>query len=189
MNTISRNEAQSTLETIEQIQRQTRRALAHGGGPFYMMLWGAIWFLGYLANQFLSEQLAGYIWMFLVSLGMIASIAIGWRHARRLRHPTHDARIGLFWLAWIIYSSLIIWLTGAQTDATLLSLIIALFAMFGYVVMGLWLWRPLAWIGIAVTVIAVGAYLLLPDYVDLVMALLGGGTLFVSGLYIYRSWR
>jgi len=30
---------------------------------------------------------------------------------------------------------------------------------------------------------------LAPAYVNLIMALLGGGALFFSGLHIYRTWR
>lgn len=186
---ITREEAQLSLETIERIQRQTRHAIAHGGGPWHMMIWGAIWFLGFLANHFLSPEQAGMTWTVMASAGMIASFVIGWRYGSQMRRPLHDARIGLFWLAWLVNSSVIIYLTQAYRDDTVMSLTIAVLAMFGYVVMGLWLWPPLAWVGIAVTILATVSYALTPNYVNIIMALLGGGTLFFSGLYIYRSWR
>jgi len=186
---LSRDEAQVSLETIARIQRQTRRTVAHGGGPWHMMVWGTIWFLGFLANQFLTPEQAGMIWTIMAGLGMIASFVIGWWYSKKMRRPLQDARIGLFWLAWFVNSSVIVYLTKAYQDATVLNLTIAVLAMFGYVVMGLWLWQPLAWVGIAVTIIATLAYTWMPEYVNLIMALLGGGTLFFSGLYIYRSWR
>jgi len=60
--TMSKDEAQITLETIEKIQQQTRRTLANGGGPIYMMIWGLVWFVGYLGSQYLLPQAAAYVW-------------------------------------------------------------------------------------------------------------------------------
>jgi hypothetical protein len=186
---VSKNEAQTYLQIIEEVQCQARKALAHGGGPFFMMIWGLVWFVGYLGNQFLPSQTAGMLWFGAGMAGMTASFFTGWWISRQLRRPGHDARIGLFWLAWLIYTSLIIGISGAFSDLTLMSVLIAIMAMFGYVVMGLWLWKPLAGVGILVTILAVAAYLLLPGYVNLIMAILGGGVLFISGLYIYHNWR
>ena len=186
---IQQDEAQISLETIERIQQQTRRALAHGGAPFFMMIWGAVWLIGYLGNQYLEPDTAGKLWSGISLLGMVASFLVGWRISGKVRRPGYDTRIGLFWLAWMVYTSLFIWLAGVGPDVTRLSLLIAVSAMFGYVIMGLWLWKPLAWIGIFVTAIAVVSYLFLPDYVNLIMAWVGGGALFFSGLDIYRNWR
>ncbi len=186
---MTRNEAQQSLETIHQVQREIRRTLAIGGAPFYMMLWGAIWFLGYLGSHFLPPKTAGDLWGALVAMGFILSFVIGWKLSTKVRTPGYDARIGIFWLLWIIYTFLIVWLGGFDSNPTLMSLFISIMAMFGYVVMGLWLWTPLTWIGLGVTVIIVLAYILVPAYINLVMAVLGGGVLFFSGLYIYRSWR
>ena len=186
---ITQREAQDSLETIEKIQQQTRRALAHGGGPFFLIIWGVVWMIGYLASQFLDGQTAGMVWMILDAAGIVASIATGWWISRQVRRPAHDARIGMFWLAWLVYAALIIWLTGVYADPALMGLILAVFAMFGYVVMGLWLWRPLVWVGAGITALAIALYLLIPSYANLAMAILGGGTLIVSGLYVYRNWR
>ncbi len=186
---ISQQEAQTSLQTIAEIQQQTRRALAHGGGPFFLIIWGVVWFFGYLASQFLSEQASGMVWMILDVAGIAASILTGWWMSRQVRRPAHDARIGIFWLAWLVYAVLIIWLTGVYADLSLMGVVLAVFAMFGYIVMGLWLWKPIVWVGIGITALAVAFYLFIPNYVNLAMAFLGGGTLFVSGLYIYLRWR
>jgi len=186
---ITQDEAKLSLEAVERIQRQTRRSVAHGGGPWHMMVWGVVWFLGFLANHFLAPAQAGMVWSVMAGIGTILSFVVGWWYGKQMRRPMLDARIGLFWLAWFVNSSVIIYLTKVYQDSTAMSLTIAVLAMFGYVVMGLWLWSPLAWVGISVTVLATLSYALAPEYVNLVMALLGGGTLFFSGLYIYRSWR
>ncbi|HHB90498.1 MAG TPA: hypothetical protein ENK60_04250 [Anaerolineae bacterium] len=186
---ISKDEAQLSLEAIQQVQKDVRRSLARGGGPIYMMLWGAIWFLGYLGEHFLQPALAGKLWMALVAVGFVLSFVIGWRTSTKIRVPGYGPRIALFWLAWIFYTSLIIALFHIPTQPEQMGLFIALMAMFGYVVMGLWIWSFLAWVGILVTVIIVLASTLMPEYTNLIMAILGGGTLGLSGLYIYRSGR
>ncbi len=154
-----------------------------------MMVWGAVWFFGYLGNQFLDTDTAGMLWTALVIPGTIASAWVGRTIARKIRWPSHGTRFALFWLALLAYSGLVISLAGIAAKPMLMKLIIALFAMFGYVTMGLRLWAPLAWIGAAITVISTVSYLLIPSYFCLIMALLGGGTLFFSGLYTLRNWR
>ncbi len=186
---VTRDTAQETLEVIRKIQIQTRRSLAHGGGPYYMMVWGTVWFFGYLGNQFLNPDIAGMLWTALVIPGIVISVVVGRRYSKKVRWLYQDARIGFFWLALLTYSGLAIALTGIAADPVSMSLAIALSAMFGYVIMGIWLWAPLAWIGIAVTTIGIASYLLIPSYFCLIMALMGGGTLFFSGFYISHNWR
>jgi hypothetical protein len=185
---ITREEARESLEAVEEVQRRARRALAHGGGPYYMMLWGVIWFVGYLGNQFLSDKASGILWMVLSGLGMLASVAVGAWISRQVRRKLHDYRIGLFWLALLLYAGLTMW-AAKPSSGEAGSFIVTLFIMFGYVVMGLWMWGPLGWIRIGVTAVATVAYLWVPGYFDLIMAILGGGTLFFSGFYILQNWR
>ncbi len=185
---ISKNEAQDYLETIRTVQQKTRRAIANGGAPFYLMIWGVVWLIGFLSNQYLSAQVAGQVWAVASAAGVIASFVKGWMMSRSIRRPGLDARVGLFWLAWLVYGFLLVWLSGSS-NVTAISLMITVFAMFVYIIMGLWLWRPLAWIGVFVTAVAVAAYLLLPNYVNLIMAWIGGGALFFSGLDMRRHWR
>ena len=187
MNT-TREEARELLAEIREVQARTRRALGQGTGPYHMMIWGAVWFLGYLGSQFLDFETAGMVWTALVIPGMIASALVGGRVALRFRRATYESRLGLFWLALLAYAALIILLTGIA-ERPVLGYVVAMFAMFGYVVMGLWLWTPLAWVGLSVTVIGTVSYLLIPGYFSLIMALMGGGTLFLSGFYMLRAWR
>jgi len=185
---ITKDEAQDYLETIRQVQRQTRRTLARGGTPLYMIIWGMVWFIGYLGNHFLNAETAGLLWLGISVAGFVASFAIGWWTSIRVRSAAHDVRIGLFWIAWVVYTSFVIWLGGVR-DPLQVSVVVSVMAMFGYVVMGLWLWTPLAGIGLGVTAVILLAFLFAPHYLNLVMAFLGGGTLIFIGWYIRRQWR
>ena len=86
------------------------------------------------------------------------------------------------------YGVLWIWI-ARPTSGLEIGVFASTIAMFGYVVLGLWIDLIFLWIGLGVTVLTVGGYLFLPEVFDLWMGVLGGGTLFLSGVYIHRSWR
>ncbi|MFQ5615402.1 MAG: hypothetical protein ACE5GO_02950 [Anaerolineales bacterium] len=185
---ITPDEAQQSLSAIQQVTTQTRRAVAHGGGPYFMFIWGGVWFLGFLTSHFLaSAALLGGIWTTLSGLGMVATFLTGARLGRRVHGPL-GARIGLFWLALTGYGVLWVWLTR-PTSGEQMSMMIVTIAMFGYVVMGLWLGGIFAWVGLGTTALALLGYFLFPTYFNLWMAFLGGGALVGSGVYILRRWR
>ena len=182
------NQALEDLRVIRRVMEQTRRSIAMAGAGYFLIIWGVVWLLGFLNSQFLESPLEGWIWLALDVAGVIATLAVGHRLGTRMRvHP--GWRVALFWLALFGYGFLWGWLSQPM-DAAKSSLYISTVAMFGYVVMGLWLGsRGIAWLGVGVTVLALAGYLLIPAYFFLWMALLGGGALIGSGVYISRRWR
>lgn len=184
---ITREEAERALADIHQAMAQARRTIAYGGAPYYMMLWGVIWFLGYLGGQFLPGPQSGIAWLVLDLFGVVASIWIGYRLSTRVRTPM-GPRLGLLWLAMLVYGVLIVWIAN-PTSSNQLDLLISLVAMLGYVMSGIWIGARLSWVGLLVTALAVLGYFLLPAFFSLWMAVLGGGLIFGSGLYIQRTWR
>jgi hypothetical protein len=184
---VSRDDAQEALASIEQVTLHTKRAIASGSGPYYMILWGIIWFLGFLSDFFVEGITGGWIWVGLVGTGVVLSMAIGVRASSRVR-LIGSKGVAFLPAVIITYSLLVVWisqpLSGEQT-----SLIIVLFAMLGYVLMGI-LVEPVAiWVGIITTILASIGYFLLLPYYSLWMAFLSGGTLVAGGCYILRKWR
>jgi hypothetical protein len=66
---------------------------------------------------------------------------------------------------------------------------IVIFAMLGWIAMGFLLSYSLIKLALFVTALAFGSYYLLPDYFYLCMALLGGGAMIGSAVYIRFRWR
>lgn len=181
------DDALRDLRQIRQVMEQTRRSLAAGGSGQALIIWGLVWVLGFSGDQFLDASIQRWSWLALVTLGIIASLVLGIRQGSKIRGGT-GWRIGAFWFALFLYASLWQWILSPATELPGALFIITV-AMFGYVVMGLWLSNFLTGLGLAVTLLAfVGAYLL-PFYFSIWMALLGGGTLIVSGVYIHARWR
>ncbi len=180
--------ALNDLRVIRQVMEQTRRSIAIGGGGYFMIIWGVVWLVGFLGSQFLTGPAQGWLWLAADALGVIATLVVGYRLGNRMR-VRPGWRLGVFWLALIVYGFLWGWLLQPP-DGMRGALFIVTVAMFGYVVMGIWLSsRVIAWVGIGVTVLALAGYFLLPAYFAAWMALLGGGTLIGSGIYISRRWR
>ncbi|NIM96005.1 MAG: hypothetical protein GTO18_20080 [Anaerolineales bacterium] len=184
---VSRSEAQEALEAVQQVMAQTRRELGRGSFPYYMILWGVIWFLGYLASYFIQTEVLAYIWAGLGIVGVGVSIYLGIREGSRVRSPL-GRRHAYLWLAIIIYSMVILVVANPEGPEQASTLFVLAF-MFGYVALGLFVEPAALWVGLAVSAATlVGYYLLLPYYA-LWMAFLGGGTLIMSGIYVIRRWR
>jgi len=184
---VSAREAMEALAAVREVERRTKHAISASGGGRIVTVWGFVWVVGFLSSHFLQGYPLGWIWFGLNIVGAVATVWIVARTARRVRDPV-GPRIGALWLAivgygmvWVVLSAP---LTGLQVGALLSSI-----AMFGYVVMGLWLDRAFLWIGLSVTAAIVAGYFLLPAIFGLWMAVFGGGALIVAGLRIQRRWR
>ncbi len=189
-NPITPEEAREALQLVEETTRQLRRSLAHGGMPYFLIIWGLVWTLGFGATHFwgVTSPEAGIVWNVLVLLGAIASFGVGAYLGKRVRNP-QGLQIAFFWLIWIVYSVLIVYFAHPRTGDQA-SLLISLLAMMGYVVSGLFYRsRFLAGLGLAVTVTMIVGYLAFPAYYNLWMAVLGGGSLIAAGAYILYAWR
>lgn len=183
---VSVDEARKALAIADEVRARTRKAIRLGGGAYFLVLWGAIWFVGFLGSQFMPGRQAGLLWVVLDILGFGGSIYLTTRLGRRVRDP-ESWKVGALWIALVGYGALWIWL-AAPASSVQIGVLLVSFAMFGYVVMGLWLDLAFLWIGLLATALAVVAYLFFPQFLGLWMSLLGGGTLLGSGLYILRRW-
>ncbi|NKB72504.1 MAG: hypothetical protein GKR89_35960 [Candidatus Latescibacteria bacterium] len=176
------------LDDINQIRRimdQTRRAIMASGTGYILIVWGAVWLLGFSARQFLASDTVNIVWAVLVVVGIVASIGLGRRYDSTVRGEL-SWRIGVFWVALFGYSFL--WqhiLSSALPEV----LFIVTVVMFGYIVLGLWLGNFLVWLGFGVTGLALLGGYFSPAYFALWMAVLGGGALMGSGVYILTRWK
>lgn len=182
----SPNEAESALADIEQMVERTRRAVAAGHWANQLMLWGIVWMLGFGSTQFLRVN-EGVIWGPLSLVGAAVSWWIGFRDPRPVRGPV-VRRIGCFLLALAGFA--VVWAVILHPfNVRHFGAYVATVFMFAYVAGGIWFGRFFIWLGVGVTAAAVTGVLLLPQWLNLWMAVAGGGSLMASGLYIRRAWR
>ena len=183
---MDQEEALQSLELVRQAAAQTRQAIARSGTGYFFIIWGAVWFLGFLASQLLGER-SGYVWFGLDALGGVASAVVGVRAARRVR-TTHGRRMGLFWLIVLVYGGLQLWIVSPLSGDRFM-MFITLLVSFGYALFGLWVSPHLLGAGIGTAALAVLGWLLLPGYIGYWMAFLGGGGMIAFGAYILLRWK
>lgn len=184
---ISRDEARSALEAVREVEERAKRAIGLAGGGPIAMIWGFVWLVGYVGSYVIGDRESGLLWATVDGLGLIGTLVVVSRLTRRIRDPL-GPRIGLLWLFLIAYGVFWIWLARPESGLEI-GLMAATLAMFGYVILGLWIDLVFLWIGLGVTALAITFYFLLPETFDLWMGILGGGALIVSGAYIHRNWR
>ncbi|MEX0653354.1 MAG: hypothetical protein WD534_01180 [Phycisphaeraceae bacterium] len=164
------------------------------------MLWGIVWIACYVTTHLLLSQPAyiGWVWLAgnAIGLGGMAMLFTVFGRRPDVRSQSMRKlgwRMFWFWIALALFGNA--WLVmlwpwyPLQMNAFLVTLI-----MFAYVVIGLWMdSRFMIVLGAAVAIGALAGYLLTMfggfTYYNLWMAMVGGGGLFGSGLYMRLAWR
>ena len=183
---ITPSEAQEALNDIDQIMSRTRKMLSRGNAPYQLILWGAIWFVGYLATAFLRGPITGLLWMALLLIGFVFTAYLAHRDKQRVKYEELGKRIGFSWISLFIFAAALLWAASPKTVEQA-NLILILIIMFGYALMGIWVWRSLLWTGLLVSALAIIGYLFFFDSFFLWMAVLGGGALAGSGFYFLKA--
>ncbi len=185
--TIEPEEAEQALAAIHQTTHQMRRALNAWGFAYHLLVWGTIWLIGFSVSQFASPSVVGGFWISLDVVGAALSWYLGVKMGRNFHSP-YGARLGLFWLALVIFGLVGMWFVHPTTPQEG-ALVLIMYVMLGWVVMGLWIQPRLAWQGLFVTALALLGYAFVPGYFFILMAVLGGGSMLGTGLYILRNWK
>jgi hypothetical protein len=183
---LSSEEAESSLVDIDRMVARTRRAIVAGHGANQLILWGILWMIGFGAGHF-SQINRGLIWMPIGLVGGALSWWIGFRDPRPVQSPA-VGRIGWVFLALLGFA--VIWAVILHPfNHRHLAAYFATVFMFPYVVGGLWFGRFFVLLGLGVAGAALIGVFFLSRWLDLWMAVAGGGSLVVSGLYIRRAWK
>jgi hypothetical protein len=197
---VSQDEARETLGQIEDVRQRTKKMVAYAGGDICFVVWGVIWFIGFLSTHFLGYSRAawsGTAWLILVAAGIVVSIIVEKRRAPV--KSTVGKRIGVFW--WLLYAYVFLWISllspfievQGHAESVMfwnrMGAIAATVPMFAYVVAGLWLEHFMVWLGLAVTALTIFGLFVLQPYFYIWMAVVGGGTLAGTGLFIRNRWK
>jgi hypothetical protein len=177
---LSSKEAEESLADVENAARRSARIYGYSRAAPHLILWGAIWVIGYGATD-LRPMYANLIWGVLIPIGCVGSFLFSRRCANTERTTGAWRVFALAGLAllFIFSTYTIMWpLHGHQFGAypALLT---------GVVYSGVGLWLGARWVvtGLAVTLLTLGGFFLLREHYLLWMAFVGGGSMILAGFW------
>jgi hypothetical protein len=186
---ISPEEAQIALEDIRSATTTARSVL--NNYAYFLVVWGVVWTLGFLACQFFAQWISWILIVMLV-LGMIGSSLVGITQGGRVRMVPGsrmafvNTRLGMFY--GVLYSFSVLWLFLFPRTLLQVGMLWITLVMFGAIVEGIWLQQPVSiGLGIGVTVLSVIGYYLLPHYFWLWVAVFAGLPLIAMGISALRK--
>lgn len=191
---VSREDALAGLAAIEHARRRSYQALVYERSSAYLKLWGVIWIVGYAGSDLVlrlrfDPMAVNYLWLALCAAGGVFTLLL----KRRQCQSRDSALANAGDRAWSAFGGgalvLVLFVVGMrvtigprfeQIAGAFFPLLVALF----YGLIGLKWGRRYFVASIAVTVLTVGGYLYFPQFFLLWMAVVGGGSLIVVGLWM-----
>lgn len=186
--TLHRDDAAAALDDIAATERRTRESLFYDGSGDVLIAWGLLCIPGYLFS-WLHPRNSLYVWLALDVLGLAATFAILAHHMPRAQGRAGVARRLATYAAFIVFGALMhieFAPVRFRQDAVFWPTLV----MFGYVLIGIWQGRFLAYLGLIVTVLVLAGFFMLGHWLLPWLAVVFSGGLIVGGLWIRRmAWR
>jgi len=194
--------ARKALADADATAKATRLVSAMAGADMIVMMWGVIWFTGFMWSHFVAAygwpNVYHALWFPLVGAGVACTILFEMRRTAPVRNLA-DKRIGYFWwamygyyfLGYLIVSPYLshALLNSTPDGAKAIAAINTIVPMFAYVVMGLWLeQRHFICAGLGLTALTCLAYFVFNPIFFPFMAIVGGSMLFGFGLWMRMCW-
>jgi len=178
---ITPDEAGEALAAIEKMVRKTKKSISSSGAYIFLIIWGVIWFFGFLSSHFFPGETSGKVWIILDIIGGILS-------------QLPKIKVDISNEGFITRSESLLFRRSksrclfSPVDGKTTAMIIILFVTVGWIAMGLLLSTTSVWWGLALTALALFGYFLLPDIFYIWMGILGGGGMIALGIYIRNRW-
>jgi len=178
---ITSQEASSALREAATTERRSAEALSYGRSAPYLILWGLIWIAGYGGMTVLKGPNVGWLWLILSAVGMGISIWIGNSYVESRGRAGWRAGLVFVIIAAFTFAlfSVMPPTSELQVGAYSPLLLSAIYAIVG-------LWRGTRYIllGVFLAVVTLGAFFYLKDFFFIWMAVVGGGSLLLTGLWM-----
>jgi hypothetical protein len=186
---ISTEQATEALKNAAVTEKRSRAAYSYSQSAPYFFVWGTVWLLGYGAEALvplahLPRSWTGWCWTGLSIAGAAACIIIGRKQALRNGRPAWRAAV-LFLIIWLYFFASFSVLPP-HSEQQVGAYIPLLFAAI-YSAIGLWLGLRYILVGAFMAAATLGAYFLLHEYFFFWMALVGGGSLILTGFWLRRA--
>lgn len=183
---ISSGEAAATLRDVDAVGRQTRMAGGYAMASPHLILWGAVWIIGYVATGLTRPAVWGLVWLPLVLVGAIGGMLIAQRSRSRGSRVGVSSATSVLWAVAIAAFFLSVYTVFRPTTLAPYLVFPALVTALIYVAVGLYGWPRFGWVGALIFVATMGSYLFAEPWLPFCIALAGGGGLVLGGLWLRK---
>ena len=179
---ITTREAHDALQEAALAERRSAEAYSYSRSAPFCILWGLIWMAGYGGMTVLKGADVGWLWLILSAIGMAISIWIG-NNSRAAGQRSSGWRIGLVFVVIAAFSAALFAILPPtnefQVGAYSPLLLSAIYAS-----LGLWLGIRYILLAVFVAVVTLGAFFFMREFFFVWMAVAGGGSLLLTGLWM-----
>jgi hypothetical protein len=180
---LSPQDALAALNDVEATDARARASQANRAGAPYLLLWGAVWVVGYTLSGLLPGKLIGPTWIVLGLAGFAAMAFLPRREttSRAYRGLT----IAIMQVAIFAFIGATYWVMR-PTQGDQYMVYPALMVGLIYTLMGSLRRTRIMWIGAAVFVLSLIGYAFLRPVLAFWLAAVGGGGLILGGLWMHQ---
>lgn len=172
---LSPQDALAALNDVEAADARARASQANRAGAPYLLLWGAIWVVGYVLTGLLPGNLINPMWMVLGLGGGVASMLMP-------RRAGGKAGLAVF-LAIAAFVAATFWVMR-PTEPAQITVFPPMIVALVYMLMGSVRQTRLMWVGAALFVLTMIGYAFLKPVLPFWLAAVGGGGLILGGLWM-----
>jgi hypothetical protein len=183
---ITKDDASHALGEIDAAAGRATQFKTYARIAPFLMIWGAVWMVCDLLTQFAPQW--GLVWPIGVCAGTLASIALGVLLLRQRATPAERANSWRHTVSWFLVIGFVVALfqviplTSSREVHSVFGLV------FGFIYLGLGLWTGwrMAALGLALIALTLIGFYAIGQWYWLYMGLVGGGALFLGGLWLRR---
>ncbi len=187
---LTTQQASETLGEVAAAQRRVSRLQGYAKGAPHFILWGVLWAIGYAGTEFFPAQ-AGLLWLAIDAIGIIGSFLLVRANsspgAVSLPASRSKQSVNFFViaLAFVAFMGATYYIMQPHTNVQFAAFPPLVMALL-YTVIGTLAGTRWIVIGVAMAALTVLGYALLREHFMLWMALVGGGALVLSGIWMRR---
>jgi hypothetical protein len=185
------SQAADSLKEIQKTGQRSAHVYGYERSSPYFIVWGVIWMIGYSGSYLLPHLTGNHrsistLWAVLTVIGMAVCYAVG----RSQRSASSAVRVpGFGWRMMATFVVIYLFVAGTflimrpvapLASAAFAPLLVSLF----YGLMGVWRGLRFAIAGAVVAALTLAGFFFLREYFLLWMAVVGGGSLVLAGLWL-----
>lgn len=181
---------------IKDMVSQSRKDFSQFGSGWILMLWGLFTYVGVAGQKFFFTEgfTIGLWWTALIALTVFLSFVIARSHIqgeppRRIR--TFARWFLLFWLPLLTlaYTLALFCVFLPGLSQAYITVFILLVISTGYIMLGLMFFRGILYMGLVGMAGTILSALFFLDYVEIILGILFGTGLIISGLVVNIKWK